>query len=184
MFGATRWATQSLADGLPHRNRDENQAASEWIAQSHTDDLCTMDHNGSVERIADPDLESGAEIKGWNEIEHARSKLDQVREVLDRLRLWHEWEIRRRRSLRSYLLSKVFPRRPPCPPLLELKQLATFFFPPRASLKVTICDYGEERFERHETLVCNIELGRFMPSVLSFSSAKGTTQSSRESQSG
>lgn len=115
------------------------------------------------------DLESGARLGNINiEIDDAKDTLAKVREVLDRLRKWHDWELRRRHLLRKHLLSIVFPRRPPCPSRDELKQLATFFFPSRASLIANICDYGEGRFQRSETPISKIEPGEstFSPLLL------------------
>ncbi|KAL6714173.1 hypothetical protein ACLMJK_008667 [Lecanora helva] len=100
--------------------------------------------------VADPDLESGGQEINGDEVEQAINELDEVRRILEDLRSWKNWETRRRQSLRSYLLSKIFPIRPPCPPPNELRRLARFFFPPRASLRATVCDYGEGRFERRE----------------------------------
>ena len=104
-----------------------------------------------VKDLADPDLESGAKSQDTNEIDHAKDDLVHVRKTLEKLRLWHSWGVERDNSLHSFLKSKVYPNRPPYPPVEELKRLATFFFPPRAKLIATVCDYGEGRFERHES---------------------------------
>ena len=109
-------------------------------------------------RDADDDMKHPAELKSiTTEVENASADLDEVRSTLNNLRKWHDWELRRRESMRKYLLSKVFPRRPPCPSHEKLKQLATFFFPPRASLTATICVYGEGKFNRSEFDICDIE---------------------------
>lgn len=84
-----------------------------------------------------------------NEVDEANDTLTTVRQTLDRLRRWQKWGVRRQKSPRWYLLSLLYPRRPPCPSPLELRRLALFFFPPRAiGVQVEICDYGEGRFER------------------------------------
>ena len=114
-----------------------------------------------TESIAEADLESGAKYRNVNEIDHAKDELGQVRETLDKLRLWHDWGVRRSQYLHSNIKSKIFPNRPPCPPFEELKRLATFFFPPRAKLIATVCDYGEGRFERHESNLALLWPGQF-----------------------
>lgn len=91
------------------------------------------------------------------EICDASVRLDKVREILGRLRKWHSWETERQQSLRRYLLRSLFPRRPACPSHDELKDLATFFFPLRKLLQVTVCDIGNERFERHDTIIGDLE---------------------------
>ena len=59
-------------------------------------------------------------------------------------------------------------KRPICPTDAQLLSLATYFFPARLSLKVTVCDFGEGRFERFD-----VDLGGvwqckslFVPSVM------------------
>ncbi|KAI4269764.1 MAG: hypothetical protein LQ337_007085 [Flavoplaca oasis] len=92
------------------------------------------------------------------EIDYANETLTSVRKTLDRLRKWYGWGVRRETSLRSYLLSKVYPRRPPCPSQTELKRLALFFFPLRnTGIKVDICDFGENRFETCSTTIDKVE---------------------------
>ncbi|KAL8979369.1 MAG: hypothetical protein Q9205_005279 [Flavoplaca limonia] len=92
------------------------------------------------------------------EIDYANKTLTSVRETLDRLRKWHGWGVQQETSLRSYLLSKVYPRRPPCPSQTELKRLALFFFPLRnTGIKVDICDFGENRFETCSTTINELE---------------------------
>ncbi|KAI4090289.1 MAG: hypothetical protein LQ344_004837 [Seirophora lacunosa] len=76
-----------------------------------------------------------------NEEEDPNDALAASREILDRLRKWDQWWVRRRESLASYLLSKIYPRPPPCPSQPELRRLALAFFPPRATgIKVELCD--------------------------------------------
>ncbi len=92
------------------------------------------------------------------EIDVANKTLTSVRKTLDRLRKWHDWGVQRETSLKWYLLSKVYPRRPPCPSQSELKRLALFFFPLRnTGIKVDICDFGEDRFETCSTTVDKVE---------------------------
>ncbi|KAI4198731.1 MAG: hypothetical protein LQ350_005115 [Teloschistes chrysophthalmus] len=74
-------------------------------------------------------------------------QLEQQRDVLDRLRAWYRWDESRHTSPGKYLLSYVYSKRPPCPSRKELVDLATFFFPPRSKLMVTICDHGIGRHE-------------------------------------
>ncbi|KAL8886076.1 MAG: hypothetical protein Q9215_006164 [Flavoplaca cf. flavocitrina] len=98
------------------------------------------------------------------EIDYANKTLTSVRETLDRLRKWHGWGVQRETSLRSYLLSKVYPRRPPCPSQTELKRLALFFFPLRnTGIKVDICDFGENRFETCSTTINELEPCKHAP---------------------
>lgn len=82
-------------------------------------------------------------------IEVAKQKLQNHREVLERLRAWRDWEKSCQSSLRLFLLSKVYPKRPPCPPKEELQSLAEYFFPPRPWLNVSICDFDNGGCERH-----------------------------------
>lgn len=99
------------------------------------------------------------------EIHNATVRLDKVRGTLERLRQWHSWETERRQSLKKYLLRTFLPRRPPCPSHDELKELATFFFPLRKLLQVTVCDIGKDRFERHETTIGGLEPCKSFPGV-------------------
>ncbi|KAL9045450.1 MAG: hypothetical protein Q9214_001504 [Letrouitia sp. 1 TL-2023] len=56
--------------------------------------------------------------------------------VLQRLKAWHQWETQHYSSLSAFLLSTIgYPRRPDRPGDSELKQLATFYFPPRSKLE-------------------------------------------------
>lgn len=71
--------------------------------------------------------------------------------VLKRLKAWHLWDTDRYESLSKFLMSKAgFPKRPVCPTPDQLFSLATYFFPPRQSFKVVVCDFGEGRFDRFE----------------------------------
>ncbi|KAL9010000.1 MAG: hypothetical protein Q9173_005027 [Seirophora scorigena] len=93
-----------------------------------------------------------------NAEEDPNEALAASREILDRLRKWDQWWVRRRESLTSYLLSKIYPRPPPCPSRAELRRLALAFFPPRATgIKVELCDLGEGRLERHDTTIDKLE---------------------------
>lgn len=81
----------------------------------------------------------------WNAL------LNSQRAVLRKLKAWHKWDTDRYRSLSKFLMSKAgFPKRPICPAPCQLFSLATYFFPPRWSLKATVCDFGEGQFERFE----------------------------------
>ncbi|KAL8732440.1 MAG: hypothetical protein Q9181_003960 [Wetmoreana brouardii] len=81
--------------------------------------------------------------------------LEQQRRVLDRLRAWHRWDEDRRTSPGKYLWSCIRSTRPTCPSDKELLALATYFFPPRAELTVTVCDFGAGRYEKS-----SVSLGR------------------------
>ncbi len=60
--------------------------------------------------------------------------------------------------MKWYLLSIIYPVRPSRPSHAKLRELALFFFPPRATgIKVEICDYGRGRFERCTTTVDKLE---------------------------
>ena len=99
----------------------------------------------------DPSL-SGNPSRKWNET------LDSQRAVLKRLKAWHQWDTDRYKSLGNFLMSKAgFPKRPICPSDDQLVSLARHFFPPRWSLKVVVCDFGDGRFERCETNLLNVE---------------------------
>ena len=113
---------------------------------------------------------SGSQHEKWKtqqdrfeQLQSAEVQLDQQRRVLSRLKAWYEWDQNRHRSLKNFLLSKMgYPRRPSLPHHNELTQLALYFFPPRAKLKVIICDYGPDRFERLEVELGDIESGMFL----------------------
>ncbi|KAL8670641.1 MAG: hypothetical protein Q9168_004835 [Polycauliona sp. 1 TL-2023] len=97
-------------------------------------------------------------LKNATEIDNANAALATVRDTLDRLRKWHDWGIRRKTSLTFYLFASVYSKRPPCPSRSELRRLALFFFPSRATgIQVDICDFGDNRFERHETTIDKLE---------------------------
>ncbi|KAL9597541.1 MAG: hypothetical protein Q9179_004228 [Wetmoreana sp. 5 TL-2023] len=81
--------------------------------------------------------------------------LEQQRRVLDRLRAWHRRDEDRRTSPAKYLWSCIRSTRPTCPAEKELLALATYFFPPRAELTVTVCDFGAGRYEKS-----SVSLGR------------------------
>ena len=95
------------------------------------------------------DVETG-ESRNAQKVNITKKGLDTVHSILDRLRKWHSWDVRRRKSLRWYLLSLLFPRRQPHPELSELEQLAHYFFTPRAEIKFTICDFDDNRFDRFD----------------------------------
>lgn len=90
-------------------------------------------------------------------LEKTRQQLRRHLEVLARLRTWRDWESDRQVSLRRFLLSRLYSKRPPCPTHQDLRDLAEYFFPLRDSIRVSICDFGEGRFERYETTVGQIE---------------------------
>ncbi len=90
-------------------------------------------------------------------IKAAEEDLEKHRAVLEQLRAWRDWEKSRRASFRLFLLGKIYPKRPPRPPKKELQSLKEYFFPPRPVLNVTICDFGNKRFERHDTNIEKLE---------------------------
>ena len=78
--------------------------------------------------------------------------------VLQRLKAWKKWKTEHYSSLSAFLLSTIgYPRRPDRPSDSELKQLATFYFPPRSKLEVSIYDIGNEKFDLTTTTLGNIE---------------------------
>ncbi|KAL8994978.1 MAG: hypothetical protein Q9169_005197 [Polycauliona sp. 2 TL-2023] len=97
-------------------------------------------------------------LKNATEIDDANTTLATVRNTLDRLRKWYDWGIRRKTSLTFYLFASLVSKRPPCPSQDELRRLALFFFPSRATgMQVDICDFGDNRFERHDTTIDKLE---------------------------
>ena len=109
--------------------------------------------------------EAKAERERSKQLKSAQVQLEQQRRVLSRLKAWHDWDENRHKSLRNFLLSKIgYPRRPSRPNDSELIQLALYFFPSRAKLKVILCDYGDNRFERSEEMldVIDFESGMFL----------------------
>ena len=102
----------------------------------------------------------------YKQLGSAQMKLKEQRQVLSRLKAWHDWDENRHKSLRNYILSRVgYPRRPSLPGRNELSQLALCYFPPRMKLKVILCDYGPDRFERFEVELGRIESGTFLISA-------------------
>ena len=88
----------------------------------------------------------------------ANAILETHRAVLSRLKAWHQWEIDRYKSLSKFLMSKAgIPKRPIRPTHAQLLSLATYFFPPRRSLKVVVFDFGGNRFERFEVDLVNVQ---------------------------
>ena len=84
-------------------------------------------------------------------IQGLRVSAERHLEILDRLILWHEWDQNRRRSFRAFLLSGLmFTRRPQCPDISELVDLAHHYFPPCSSIKAEVCDIGHGYFKHHE----------------------------------
>ena len=99
-------------------------------------------------------------------IQENKVKLEEQRKVLSRLKAWHDWDENRHKSLRNYILSKVgYPRRPSLPGRNELSPRALFYFPPRMKLKVILCDYGHDRFDRFEVELGRVESGMFLISA-------------------
>ena len=110
---------------------------------------------------------SGYEDKAYHEqyelIKPAMSQLERQREVLSRLKAWHDWDENRHKSLKKFLLSKAgYPRRPPRPSAEQLVNLSLYYFPLRTRLEVIICDYGHDRFDRSELELGKIENGMFL----------------------
>ncbi len=105
------------------------------------------EHNDAWKKILDSQA-------AWNA---ARKMLDSQRVVLKRLKAWHQWDTDRYESLSKFIMSKAgLPKRPNCPDSGQLFSLATYFFTPRWSLRVIVCDFGEGRFERFEVDLQNI----------------------------
>ncbi len=105
------------------------------------------EHNATTKKILDSQA-------AWNA---ARKMLDSQRAVLKRLKAWRQWDTDRYKSLRKFIMSKAgLPKRPKCPTPGQLFSLATYFFTPRWSLKVIVCDFGEGRFERFEVDLENV----------------------------
>lgn len=95
------------------------------------------------------------ETDGAENFVEERTKVEEEssrqRDTLNRLRSWHNWDQGRRISLTQFCLSKSrLSKRPACPNEDELISLATYYFPLRQDLKVTVCDFGAGRFERSE----------------------------------
>ena len=98
----------------------------------------------------------------------AQQEIPKHRNVLRRLRAWHAWDTHHYSSLSAWLLGFFgIPKRPDRPNDSELKQLAMFYFPPRAELKVSICDFGEGKLEECETTLGQVEQCRSSISSIS-----------------
>ena len=110
-----------------------------------------MNPQYSVEATWNKILDSQA---AWNA---ARKILDPQRVVLKRLKAWRQWDTDRYKSLSKFIMSKAgFPKRPICATPGQIFSVATYFFTPRWSLKVIVCDFGEGRFERFEVDLENV----------------------------
>ena len=142
----------SSAVGVPAQNLDhENMIPLDSIITGEPSSLDERAAGGSVESEhvhsrSEPIL--SVRRPPWQELETQRG-------VLKKLKAWHQWDLDRYKSLSRFLMSKAgFPRRPIRPTPDQLSSLTAYFFPPRSSLRVIICDFGEERFERSD-----VELG-------------------------
>ena len=84
--------------------------------------------------------------------------LGQQREVLDKLRAWYQWDRTRDRSVLASFQRKIFSKRPSRPSEREVEGLAKYFFPPRGSVRASICDFGhgEEAHQRFKRLDVDI----------------------------
>lgn len=108
--------------------------------------------------------EEAAARKRSGLVASAGKELEKHREVLKRLKAWHHWDANRHKSLSKFLLSNIgYPRRPDCPDESDLLSIAKYYFPPRAELKVIVCDYGTGRFNRFEETLGKIESRMLLP---------------------
>ena len=81
----------------------------------------------------------------------------EISQVLSDLRAWHNWEEGRQFSPFSFLRKKLLSKRPPCPSIDKLQPLVEFYFPPRGSLKASICDFGDGKFEKNEVAIDHLQ---------------------------
>ena len=165
---------KSSSEPSPHPGQEEMVPLEEVVTGrpsqgSTTSSEPSLDADTYANRFAGgyPKLYINAQpIEGEDELrrrDDSARELQRQREVLKRLKAWHAWDVRRRINPFRFLLTLVGLARPPaCPSHEELRSLATFFFPPRESLKVSICDFGEDhRYERHVVPLASIERREF-----------------------
>ena len=100
------------------------------------------------------------------------AELRKHRAVWARLKAWHDWDEAKRQSPLGHSLSNInFRPRPARPCKQELLQLALYYFPPRATLKAIICDFGNGRFERSEQVLGRIDRCKYTKAIPNMSSS-------------
>ena len=86
--------------------------------------------------------------------------LEQQRNVLNKLRAWHQWDVAGDNSILASFRKKFFSKRPLCPSEGEVESLAKYYFPPRGSVKASICDFGHAEvphlFQRQDVDIIEI----------------------------
>ena len=156
---------QDIDPGIPsqhHRGAIEQTQQGNTHLGSSVYSLCHADRSDEDSVSVSGLIMPHHDWKACEEIKRRRAAAADValsaqRKVLKRLKAWHEWDFERRRSPLAFVMSVVgFPRRPKRPGLEELRALATFYFPRRAHLTLSVCDFGVDRFERFETTLGSI----------------------------
>ncbi|KAI9774155.1 MAG: hypothetical protein M1840_005248 [Geoglossum simile] len=89
-------------------------------------------------------------------LEHYTKERQKYRKIIRRLKRWAYPDLQ---LTKYWTLSSLFRyyRRPPPPNDEELISLTQYFYPPRGLLKVFVCDFGDNRTERREIKLNEIE---------------------------
>ena len=162
IHGLRHMASSNVSVRLTSQDsRYENIIPLESVATGELSDRENRGGHDSTHAIPSGASESHSwwnPLRSGNSSRNRGEELDSQRAVLKELKAWHQWDTDRYMSLGKFLMSKAgFPKRPICPSDDQLISLATHFFPPRWSLKVVVCDFGDGRFERCETELLNVE---------------------------
>ena len=80
------------------------------------------------------------------------------KEVLKRLRAWRDWQLSSRISRITMLLKRPWDEIPHrnLPRHEEIINMVLYFYPPRAKIKIFVCDFGLDRFEKQEVSLSTV----------------------------
>ena len=130
----------------------------QWVTSAADD---TKRRTGIFAAVEGSDMDAQTSMRAHKRRSRGQAAQQEVgrhHAVLQRLKAWNNWETERYSSLSAFLLSKIgYPRRPDRPSDSELKQLATFYFPLRSKLEVSIYDIGNENFDLTTTTLGDVE---------------------------
>jgi hypothetical protein len=128
---------------------------------------CIQNFKKVVARQIDPAIQEAMD----RHLAESKAERKRHNETLKRLRKWSE-----RKNTQTIFLSRLgrlgnlFARRAPLPKHEELVSLAKHYFPLRADVKLYVCDFGENKFNKEEVPLgmidsCMLYLQRFMISI-------------------
>jgi hypothetical protein len=112
---------------------------------------CIQSFKKVVARQIHPEVQESMD-KHLSESKAERAKHNAT---LDRLRKWSQWKEAQNTILGR--LGSLFRSRPRIPKHEELVSLAKHYFPLRAEVKIYVCDFGENYFEKQEVPLGEID---------------------------